>query len=144
MRVAVANLVAIFAIDGGGAAIFGGGRRAQYAGLYSGALFTRVAARNDNPCAGSTAVATYTAPTDTDKPIITDCNTLLAAKDTLRGAATLNWSKDLAMASWTGIALTTDATPSERQVRRIDLTSQSLAGAIPTQLGSLPALTHRY
>ncbi len=56
-------------------------------------------------CAGSTAVAAHTPATATSTPVILDCNALLDLKDTLRGTATLNWSKDLAMRSWDGISV---------------------------------------
>ena len=108
-------------------------------------------------CAGSTA-----AGTNPGQGLITDCNTLLGVKDTLAGTGTLNWSKDLAMASWDGIRL--GGTPQRVQfilltdedldgsipaylgelseLRRIDLDENSLTGGIPPQLGNLKKLTH--
>ena len=44
-----------------------------------------------------------------NRELVKDCQALLAAKDTLRGTATLNWSTGTAMSSWTGI--TTGGTP---------------------------------
>ena len=110
-------------------------------------------------CAGSTAVGT-----NPDQGLINDCDTLLAAKDTLAGTATLNWYKDLAMASWNGIRL--GGTPARVQyllltdedldgsipailgnlteLRRIDLDENDLSGHIPPQLGNLKRLTHLY
>ena len=110
-------------------------------------------------CAGSTAVGT-----DPDQGLVGDCNTLLDAKDTLTGTATLNWSKDLAMSSWDGITLggtlqrvqmilLTDedldgSIPALlgnlTELRRIDLDDNSLTGEIPAQLGHLKKLTHLY
>ena len=70
--------------------------------------------------------------------LMRDCMTLLAAKDTLRGTATLNWSVDTAIGSWDGI--TAGGTPSH--VTKVVLPSESLTGTIPTGLGTLSALTH--
>ena len=110
-------------------------------------------------CAGSTAVGT-----DPDQGLIDDCNALLTARDTLAGTATLNWSKDLAMASWDGIRL--GGSPQRvhyilltdqeldgnipaylgdlTELRRIDLDENDLTSHIPPQLGNLKKLTHLY
>ncbi len=57
----------------------------------------------------------------------------LAAKDTLAGAATLNWSADTALTGWDGI--TTGGTPG--RVTELELESSSLTGSIPASLGRL-------
>ena len=67
-----------------------------------------------------------------------DCHALLAAKDTLRGTATLNWSVDIAITSWDGV--TAGGTPS--RVTKVELPSKSLTGTIPAGLGALFELTH--
>ena len=72
-----------------------------------------------------------------------DCMTLLAAKDTLRGTGTLNWtvhywSVDVTIADWDGI--TSGGTPS--RVTRMELEDEGLTGSIPVHLGNLLALTH--
>ena len=84
-------------------------------------------------CDGGTAVSN-----PADNPGVSDCETLLAAKDTLRGAATLNWSADTAMPSWTGV--TVAGTP--QRVTKLVIESGTLNGAIPASLGDLSALTH--
>ena len=84
-------------------------------------------------CANGTAV---TGP-NTNWGLVQDCEALLVAKDTLRGTATLNWSKDLAIGSWDGI--TTSGTPS--RVTELDLSNESLSGTIPAELGTLFELT---
>ena len=66
-----------------------------------------------------------------------DCSILLDLKYTLAGTATLNWSKNTAIASWTGVALS--GTP--QRVTGLDLSSQSLTGAILPVLGRLHRLT---
>ena len=68
---------------------------------------------------------------DTNRALVHDCYTLLAAKDTLQGTAALNWSKDLANASWEGI--TTSWTLN--RVTELGLSSESLNGTIPAELG---------
>ena len=70
--------------------------------------------------------------------LMRDCMTLLGAKDTLRGTATLNWSVDTAIGSWDGT--TAGGTPSH--VTKVVLPGESLTGTIPAGLGTLSALTH--
>ena len=84
-------------------------------------------------CANGTAVATPSA----NRGLVRDCETLLAAQDTLRGTATLDWATSTAIGSWEGI--TTGGTPS--RVTGLDLASESLTGTIPAGLGRLFALT---
>ena len=84
-------------------------------------------------CAGGTVVTNPGA----NRPLVHDCEALLAAKDTLRGTATLNWSASTAIASWDGI--TTGGTPS--RVTKVELSNESLTGTIPAELGSLFELT---
>ena len=78
--------------------------------------------------------------------LLDDCSVLLAAKDTLRGTETLNWSADTAIANWDGITVS----GSPRRVTRLYLDSNTspqtigrrltLTGAIPAELGSLSKL----
>ena len=84
-------------------------------------------------CTNGTAVAT---PND-NRGLVRDCETLLAAKDALRGTATLDWATGTAIGSWEGI--TTGGTPS--RVTELDLASESLTGSIPTEVGQLFELT---
>ena len=78
--------------------------------------------------------------------LLDDCAVLLQAKDTLRGTATLNWSADLAIASWEGI--TVGGSPSRVTELNIDGSTGArsigreitLSGTIPASLGSLPRL----
>ena len=103
--------------------------------------------------------------------LASDCALLLAAKDTLRGAETLNWSADLAIASWEGITvggspgrvtrLAIDRNTSGRlygrritltgsipsalsglsKLERLTLTRHELTGTIPAELANLSELT---
>ena len=85
-------------------------------------------------CASGTAV---TSP-ETNRGLVHDCEALLDHKDTLRGSAALNWSAGTAIASWDGV--TTGGTPS--RVTKVELSSESLTGTIPAELGRLFELTH--
>ena len=73
----------------------------------------------------------------TKRELVQDCETLLAAKDGLRGTATLNWSTSTALSSWTGV--TTGGTPP--RVTGLSLASKSMTGTIPPEVGHLFALT---
>ncbi len=70
--------------------------------------------------------------------LIRDCNTLLAAQDTLRGTATLNWSVDTPISDWEGVWVQ----GSPGRVTGLILTSKNLTGTIPRVLGRLDALEH--
>ena len=65
-----------------------------------------------------------------------DCQTLLSLMDTLRGTANLNWSNTTPIADWEGI--TRGGSP--ERVTGIDLSSKSLTGTIPSELGNLSSL----
>ena len=68
--------------------------------------------------------------------LVDDCNALLAAKDTLRGTAALNWSPSTSIAKWDGISL--GGTPG--RVSKIKLQKRELTGRIPAEIGRLDAL----
>ena len=119
------------------------------------------------PCEKGTAVANPAA----NPGLVSDCAILLAAKDTLRGTETLNWSADTAIDDWEGIAvsgtprrvteLDIDGWNSETRIgrdillrgtvpaqlgglsklRRLVLSRNALTGAIPAELGNLSELT---
>ena len=90
-----------------------------------------------NPlCENGTAV-----PSPAANPgLVADCSALLAAQDTLRGTATLNWSADAVISSWDGITLA--GTP--QRVTKLRLTYKRLDGAIPPELGDLEKLEWLY
>ena len=85
-------------------------------------------------CSGGTAVTNPGA----NPGLVSDCDALLAAKDTLRGTATLNWSVDTTITSWDGV--TVEGAP--QRVTELGLSSRSLTGSIPSSIGSLVELTH--
>ena len=78
-------------------------------------------------------------PEQADNPgLIRDCFALLAAKDTLRGTATLNWSVDAPISDWEGIWVQ----GSPGRVTGLILSSNNLSGIIPPDLARLDALEH--
>ena len=74
----------------------------------------------------------------TDLGLMADCGTMLAARDTLTGTATLNWSTDTPIADWSGVVV--GGTPG--RVIEIRLSDLGLTGQIPLELGDLPNLQH--
>ena len=91
----------------------------------------------DGPPAQPPAPCGLVVPDQADNPgLMQDCMALLAARDTLRGTATLNWSVDTAIADWDGVKIT--GTP--RRVTQVRLVSRGLTGTIPPELADLPLL----
>ncbi|CAI8040428.1 LRR receptor-like serine/threonine-protein kinase RCH1 [Geodia barretti] len=80
-----------------------------------------------------------TVPNPADNPgLMLDCMPLLAAKGTLAGTATLDWSVDTAVTGWEGVTVA----GSPRRVTKVLLSDESLSGTIPLELGDLSELTH--
>ncbi len=90
--------------------------------------------------------------------LVRDCSMLLAARDTLAGDASLDWSADTRINDWQGVTVHSTPSPFVRvvlltnlgltgsipaafggleDVRRIDLDDNMLTGGIPRELGSL-------
>ena len=65
--------------------------------------------------------------------LVSDCDTLLAARDTLAGTATLNWSASTPIDQWEGITLA----GSPLGMTGLALGGKGLTGSIPAGLGSL-------
>ena len=65
--------------------------------------------------------------------LVSDCEALLASRDTLAGDATLDWSADRPIEEWEGVAV--GGTP--QRITRLQLHSKGLNGEIPPELGSL-------
>ncbi len=83
-------------------------------------------------CSTGTAV-----PDASNNPgLVSDCEALLASRDTLAGTATLNWSVDIAIGDWDGI--TVEGTP--ERVTKLILADKGLTGEIPQEIGSLTGL----
>ena len=104
-------------------------------------FFTDIGAYNhpDGPPLQPPPPCGLAVPSQASNPgLVRDCMTLLAAKDTLRGAGSLNWGTGITIASWDGV--TTSATPSG--ITKLLLSDEDLSGTIPPELGDLLALTH--
>ena len=85
-----------------------------------------------SPCANGIAV-----PDPANNPgLVADCDSLLSARDTLAGTATLDWSADLLIENWDGV--TVSGTPP--RVTSLGLQHLQLTGTIPAELGSLTNL----
>ena len=65
--------------------------------------------------------------------LVSDCDALLAARDTLAGTATLNWSASTPIGQWEGVS----ATGSPLRVTRLYLRGKGLTGEVPSELASL-------
>ena len=85
-----------------------------------------------SPCATEGAVADAA----NNPELVSDCETLLVARDILAGTATLNWSDNTPIANWNGISVS--GTP--QRVTLLYLSNQGLTGTIPAELGGLPGL----
>ena len=55
---------------------------------------------SEHPCVSGGAVVDAT-----NEGLVSDCGMLLAARDTLAGTASLNWSADTPITEWNGVAL---------------------------------------
>ena len=83
-------------------------------------------------CSNGTAVPNPSANTG----LVSDCLTLLSARDALEGTVILNWSDDLAIDSWQGVSIA--GTPG--RVQSLALSGLELDGAVPSALGELAEL----
>ena len=68
--------------------------------------------------------------------LVTDCDTLLAARDELAGDASLNWSADIPIREWEGVSVD----DSTGRVTGLKLASRGLTGQIPVAIGNLTGL----
>ena len=68
--------------------------------------------------------------------LVSDCESLLAGRDTLAGKATLDWSAERPIAQWEGVSV--EGTPA--RVMALRLISKQLNGKMPPELGDLSSL----
>ena len=87
---------------------------------------------SEHPCVSGGAVVDAT-----NTGLISDCEALLAARDTLAGTAALNWSADTPITDWNGVVLG----GTHGRVTEIFLVLMGLNGRIPKELGDLSNLT---
>ncbi len=74
-------------------------------------------------------------PAPLDPELFEDCTSLLAAKETLAGAAELNWSVALPLVEWEGVNVGRHG-----RLTELHLAAKGLAGRIPREFGSLDDL----
>ena len=86
---------------------------------------------SEHPCVAGGAVVDTT-----NFGLMSDCDTLLTARDTLAGTASLNWVADTPITQWDGVIV--GGTP--KRVRRLSLEDGGLTGGIPKELGNLANL----
>ena len=90
-------------------------------------------------CSNGVAVA----EPDGHPGLVRDCALLLESKAALNGtAAVLNWSANLAIASWDGVTTAAAGEGGAARVTSLHLRNKGLAGVIPPQLGYLAELRH--
>ena len=75
----------------------------------------------------------------TNTGLVSDCETLLEARDTLAGSGSLNWSEDTPITEWDGIG-DDSLEGSPQRVTRLYLNRLRLDGSIPSELSGLTAL----
>ena len=102
--------------------------------LAGAAVLAAVAYAQGEEATCSTGVAVSNPASNPD--LVSDCEALLASKDTLAGDATLDWSADTPMTGWDGV--TVGRLPA--RVIRLALQDRGLTGEIPAELGSLANL----
>ena len=90
--------------------------------------------------ARSTCVTGGAVTDATNEGLVSDCEALLRARDTLTGSAPLNWSADTPIAQWEGV--TVDGAP--QRVTALRLNDKQLSGTIPAELDSLSNLEELY
>ena len=102
--------------------------------LLTAVAYAAIAQANEeeSPCVTGGAVYEW----DLGTGLVADCEALLAAKDTLRGTASLNWSATRSIGRWDGI----DVGNTSRRVETIELFRQGLNGSVPAELGRLDQL----
>ena len=89
-------------------------------------------------CAGGSAVSSGRE----NVMLIQHCEALLDGKDILRGTASLNWSKTVAMTAWDGITTATVGDIVLKRLTKVEPPNKSLSGSIPAEFGNLLWLTH--
>ena len=81
-----------------------------------------------------------------DNPVLVrDCSLLLAARDTLAGDGSLDWSADVAISDWQGITeglTSVHNSPRIGYVSAVILSGQELTGTVPPELGGLHLIKH--
>ena len=90
---------------------------------------------SEHPCVSGGAAEDVT-----NTGLMSDCETLLAARDTLAGTAALNWARDIPIREWNGLII--DRV--QQRVTELILGNMGLTGEIPKVLGNLASLQFLY
>ena len=94
------------------------------------AAWAEPVAAESNPCANGIVVSQ-----PQDHPgLVADCEVLLGLRDRLAGDRGLNWSADIPITEWDGIAI------GDSGVKTLELGARELMGVIPPELGYLSQL----
>ena len=96
--------------------------------------------RADGLANAQSSCASQGAVSSDNTALVADCEMLLSARDTLEGAARLNWSASTPIEDWEGISI--GGAP--LRVVGIALSERGLTGTIPSELGSLSNLGGLY
>ena len=75
---------------------------------------------------------------DENPGLVSDCETLLLAENTLAGSGGLNWSVDIPIEDWDGVVI--GGTP--RRITELILDTRELTGTIPAEVANLSELTY--
>ena len=101
--------------------------------ILAAALFPPANIASAQGNAGTCSTGGAVADVANNPGLVSDCEALLAARDTLAGSATLNWSADKRMTEWEGVIFA----GSPPGVIALDLSARGLTGELPTELGRL-------
>ena len=99
--------------------------------ILAAALFPSANIASAQGNAGTCSTGGAVADVANNPGLVSDCEALLAARDTLAGNATLNWSADKPMTEWEGVIFA----GSPPRVIALDLSARGLTGELPTETG---------
>ena len=88
-------------------------------------LFPAYAQSGAGSCANGIAVPDWA----NNPGLVSDCETLLSARDTLAGTASLNWSPTTPIDQWDGVGLGGTL----QRVTELNLRERQLTGEVPTR-----------
>ena len=97
-------------------------------------LFPAYAQSGAGSCANGIAVPDWA----NNPGLVSDCETLLSARDALAGTGSLNWSSTTAIDQWDGVIVS----GAPRRVTEVVLREKQLDGKIPAELGRLSNLQY--
>ena len=95
-----------------------------------------------DPPASAACVPSAAVPDDASAGLISDCEALMASKDTLRGSVPLNWGAGSSIDTWDGVYVIQliGLRTAENRVLVLDLQDWGINGSIPARLDDLDEL----